>query len=261
MSTEKKPKTWGGFWDIFGEILVDSLDILEGSKVMDVGPGGGAVLYPVSRIVGDDGRVVGVELCEHCVGATSSEIERCEIKNAEVLFRDACETGFEDDSFDYVTAGFIGWDDYFNFDTYEFIKPDLMMKEITRVLKPARKFGMSTWLRQEDLDWMYQFLTSHSIPSKKNYHIENERGWRKILSTFGYSDVRVFSKSVTYTYDSIDFWWKEMTDYDWTIDDEDQKVFTDALKKSAYEAIQSKVTQEGIPFTRDAIFVIGTSQA
>ncbi len=258
METEKKPKTWGGFWDIFGQILADSLEISEGSRVMDVGTGGGAVLYPLTRRVGDDGRVIGFELCEHCVGATSSEIERCNIKNAEVLFRNACETGFEDHSFDFVTAGFIGWDDYFDFKTCEYIESDLLMKEITRVLKPGGTFGMSTWLLQEDLDWMYHFLTSHSIPSKKNYHIENEKGWRKILSTHGYSDVRVFSKSVTYTYDSIDFWWKEMRDYDWTIADEDDKVFTETMKESAHEAIQSKLTTEGIPFTRDAIFVVGT---
>ena len=99
---EPKPKTWGGFWDIFGEVLVDFMDINVGDRIFDIGTGGGSVLYPLLRRVGDTGKVIGFETCDHCAKATTAEIERCNIKNAEVHFGDACENKFADDSFDFM---------------------------------------------------------------------------------------------------------------------------------------------------------------
>ena len=100
---KQKPKTWGGFWDIFGEILVDFMDIQVGDRVFDIGTGGGSVLYPLLRRVGSSGKVIGAETCEHCVKATTAEIKRCKIKNAEVHFVDACENDFADENFVIVT--------------------------------------------------------------------------------------------------------------------------------------------------------------
>ena len=118
---------------------------------------------------------------------------------------------------------------------------------------------MSTWLWQEDLDWMYDFLTSHSIKSKRNYHIENEKGWRIILSNSGFQDIRVLTKSVTYTYDSVDFWWKEMMDYGWPVNGENREVITDDIKKEAFKLIKNRLGEGGgVPFIRDAIFVTAT---
>ncbi len=102
------PKTWGTFWDIFGETLVGFMDIPEGARILDVGSGGGSVLYPLAKRVGPNGHVIGIELCEHCAKKTASEIERCKIKNAEIILLDARQTEFADASFDCVTAGFIG---------------------------------------------------------------------------------------------------------------------------------------------------------
>ncbi len=253
---ELKPKTWGGFWDIFGEVLVEFLEIQEGESVFDIGTGGGSVLYPLARRVGDSGRVIGVETCDHCAKATSTEIERCGIRNAEVHFMDARKAIFKSHSFDCVTAGFIGWDDYFDFTTLEYKKPDELMSAICRLLKPGGKFGMSTWLLQEDLDWMYEFLTSHSIKSRRNYHVENEKGWRVILSQAGFQNIRVHTRSVSYAYDSIDFWWKEMMDYDWLVDGKNSDVIDDKIKHNAFNSIQSRLTIDGgVPFNRKALFV------
>ena len=256
---KQRPKTWGGFWDIFGEVLVDFMDIQVGDRVFDVGTGGGSVLYPLLRRVGDSGKVIGVETCEHCAKATTKEIKRCKIKNAEVHFGDAREIEFAEDSFDCVTAGFIGWDNYFDFQTMKYKKSDDLMKAICRLLKPDGKFGMSTWLLQEDLDWMYDFLTSHSIECKRNYHIENEKGWRIILSKSGFQDTRVLTRSATYTYNSIDFWWKEMMDYDWVADRKNSEVITDTIKKEALNLVQNRLVEGGgVPFTREAILVTAT---
>ena len=251
-----KPKTWGGFWDIFGEVLVDLLDVQPGGRVFDIGTGGGSVLYPLVRKVGDTGHVVGVELCDHCAKGTTEEIQRCGISNAEVHFLDARKTDYEDDSFDCVTAGFIGWDNYFDFDSLRYKAPDDLMSAVCRILKPGGQFGMSTWLLQEDLDWMYDFLRSHSIDCKRNYHIENEEGWRIILTEAGFGDINISTSSASFTYHSIDFWWQEMMDYDWLPEGENSERITETIKDDAYTSIQNRTTEDGgVPFRRDALLV------
>lgn len=253
---DKKPKTWGGFWDIFGENLVDMLHVQKGERVLDIGTGGGSVLYPLTRRVGNSGCVTGVEICEHCAKATNSEIKRCKIRNAEVHFMDAREAVFENQSFDCITAGFIGWDDYFDFQTLEYKKPDDLIASICRLLKSGGKFGMSTWLLQEDLDWMYEFLSSQSIRCRHNYHVENEEGWRRILSRAGFYDIRVDTRSASFTYNTIDFWWREMMDYDWLIEGKNNDVITDSIKDTAFESIKERMTKAGgISFKRDALLV------
>ncbi|MFX1563815.1 MAG: class I SAM-dependent methyltransferase [Promethearchaeota archaeon] len=252
---ELKPRTWGGFWDIFGRILVDLLDIQEGQRVLDIGTGGGSVLYPLSEKVGKPGQVIGVETCEHCAKRTSAEIKRCKIGNSVVHFMDAREANFEEHSFDCVTAGFIGWNDYFDFKTLKYKKPDELMQSICRLLKPGGKLGISTWLLQEDLDWMYEFLSANSIESKRNYSTENEKGWKKILSEAGFQDIRVYTRIASFTYDTLDFWWKEMMDYEWPVKGKNSDVITDAIKADAFKSIQEHQTETGgIPFKRNALF-------
>ena len=259
--SELEPKTWGGFWDIFGENLVTLLDIKKGERILDIGTGGGSVLYPLARRVGEAGYVIGVETCEHCARTTNSEIKRCKIKNAEVHFMDARETNFEEHSFDCVTAGFIGWDDYFDFKTLEYKKPDDLMASICRLLKSGGNFGISTWLMQEDLDWMHEFLTSQSIESRRNYSAENEAGWRKILSKAGFRSIRLFPRSASFTYNTIDFWWKEMMDYNWPVEGENNDVITDAIKIAAFKLIKERLTETGgVPFKRDALIVIAVRE-
>ncbi|MFX1404702.1 MAG: class I SAM-dependent methyltransferase [Promethearchaeota archaeon] len=257
-----KPTTWGGFWDIFGEVLVDLLDIQEGQRVLDVGTGGGSVLYPLSKKVGASGCVIGVETCDHCVKNTNAEIQRCKIHNAVVHYMDAREAEFEDYSFDCVTAGFIGWDDYFDFQTLEYKKADALMEAICRFLKPAGKFGMSTWLLQEDLDWMYKFLSAQSIECKRNYSTENEKGWKKILSLAGFQNIRGYTKQASFTYDTLDFWWQEMMDYNWLVTGKNSDVITESIKAAAFASLQGRLTETGgIPFRRDALFVTAIRQA
>ena len=243
-------------------MLVDLLDVQEGERVFDIGTGGGSVLYPLARKVGASGRVIGSELCDHFAKATATEIKRCKIKNAEVHFMDARITEFDDDSFDCITAGFIGWDDYFDFEKLEYKKPDNLMSAVRRLVKPGGKFGVSTWLLQEDLDWMYEFLKSHSIDSRRNYSIENQEGWKVILLRSGFHNIRFFNRPVTYSYHSIDHWWDEMMDYNWLRSGDDSEIISDSIKKEAFSSVEDRLTNDGkVPFRRDALLVTAVLEA
>jgi SAM-dependent methyltransferase len=175
---------------------------------------------------------------------------------------DGREMSIADDSFDQVLAGFIGWDNYFDFDKlqYRITTDDPMIQEISRVLRPGGKFGLSTWLVQKDLDWMYNFLTRQSISCKTNYSAENIAGWKIIMETGKFSQLEFVSKSVEFTYESKDAWWKEMRDYDWSLEKDDENLITDSIREQAFNEIQSHLTSEGgVKFEREALFVIGTN--
>lgn len=231
--------------------------------MLDFGTGAGSVLYPMAMKVAPSGSVVGIEKSEYWVKQTSEEISRCGIENAEILLMDGREMTFVDNSFDHVAAGFIGWDNYFDFRRLEYRKsdPDPMVSEIRRVLKSGGLFGLSTWLVQADLDWMHQFLSGQSIACNTNYSAENEKGWRIIMERGGFTDIEFLSHSVSYTYESKEIWWKEMRDYDWTEEKNDNELITGEVKEQAFQEIQGYcIDKGGVQFTREALFVRGRKE-
>ncbi len=109
---------------------------------------------------------------------------------------------------------------------------------------------------QEDLDWMYAFLSAQAIESKRNYSVENEKGWNRILSMAGFQNIRSYTRQASFTYDTIDFWWNEMMDYNWPVEGENSDVITDSLKAAACHSVHGRLTETGgIPFRRDALIV------
>jgi SAM-dependent methyltransferase len=174
---------------------------------------------------------------------------------------DGREMSFKENTFDYVIAGFIGWDNYFDFSRLEYrtSEPDPMIQEIKRVLKPNAKLGLSTWLVQQDLDWMNQFLTDNGITCRTNYSAENEAGWRIIMEEGGFSDIQFQFKSVSFEYETLDAWWNEMMDYDWIEGESNNDSIPDEMCEIAFRRVKDKVTSKGgVQFSRDALFVLGS---
>ena len=264
-----QPRTWGGYWDYFGERLVELTQIESGARVLDVGAGGGASLYPAVKRVGPDGEVIGIEICEGCFKRTSGEIKRCGISNAKMLFMNAQNMDFEDESFDFVISGFIGWDDFFDFENGEYIAPDKMMTEIFRVLKKGGRVGISGWNFAGENLLMRELLFRHlpdDSPHRKNViawsHIETKAGWHTIMETAGFTEIRTVVEHYDFVYSSEDEWWNEVMDLDWKEVMEDLEkngiVTFDALKEELYQMLQKYKDDDGIHQTRDAVMAFGT---
>ena len=255
-----KPKTWGGFWDRLGKRTIDLLGIQKGSMILDVGTGGGSTLFPALEKAGPTGQVIGIDKRASRVKPTHAEIQRCGFGNVQIMIMDAREMGLDDNSFDYAIAGFVGWGNWFDFQLCEFKEPDLLMEEIYRVLKSGGKLGVSTWVLQGDLDWMKQFLASHSIPSKLNYSRENEKGWRMIMSSAGFRNLRFATKTIYHTHTSIGSWWDYMMRrYRWVEEQEDSEMITDSVRAQAFNSVQGHVTDAGgVRFKKTALIILGT---
>ena len=92
------------FFSYFGERLVAAAGVAEGDAVLDVASGLGACLLPASAMVGEDGRVVGIDISREMVHALNRAIETSGCRNANVQLMDAEALRFTDDSFDRVTS-------------------------------------------------------------------------------------------------------------------------------------------------------------
>ncbi len=270
--TAVTPKTWGSYWDYFGLRLVELVGVTEGALVLDVGTGGGASLYPAARIVGDHGQVTGIETCHHCQESTSSEINRCGITNAKVLLMDAENMTFAHGSFDFVIAGFIGWDDCYDFESCELKKRDRKLEEILRVLKHGGRVGFTGWISQEDGDWMKElvrrYLPSDSFNDEGNrrsvpdaFSKETSKGWQRLLSSLGLKEVRVSEETAEFTYRDEDEWLNWFLPRDaWKnhIEKIEKAGLLDGLRSEAASLLQRHTDSKGVHFKRSVVFAIGT---
>jgi ubiquinone/menaquinone biosynthesis C-methylase UbiE len=82
-----------------------SLGSLEpGSSVLDIGSGAGFDLYVASRLVGDSGRVCGVDLTREMVDLASQGLAESGLTNVEVTHISSEEIPYSDTTFDVVIS-------------------------------------------------------------------------------------------------------------------------------------------------------------
>ncbi|QDS90604.1 putative methyltransferase YcgJ [Rosistilla ulvae] len=103
---------------------IQSLDIPEGSKVLEVGIGTGVSMpvYP------QHAKITGIDLSEPMLEVAQKRIQREGWDHFDLRAMNAEQLDFPDESFDFVTAFHV---------VTVVSKPQKMMAEITRVLKPG----------------------------------------------------------------------------------------------------------------------------
>lgn len=102
-------------------------DIKEGSTVLDIGCGSGIDLVVASQLVGESGKVTGVDITPAMVEKTQKLLNALTLQNCQVELIDSEKLPFADNSFDTVISnGVIN------------LSPDkaTLFDEIFRILKP-----------------------------------------------------------------------------------------------------------------------------
>ena len=109
--------------------------------VLEVGPGNGTYTLATAQRVGDNGRVITVDIEPRIVERVKKRAYKEEIKNVDVLVADVHELPFEDGFFDVVyMIAVIG----------EIPAPEGAMKELHRVLSPSGALVFSELLFDPD---------------------------------------------------------------------------------------------------------------
>ncbi|KHD73330.1 hypothetical protein MB27_35825 [Actinoplanes utahensis] len=122
------------FFAPMGRALADTAGISPGDRVLDVGCGRGAVLFPAADAAGPGGRVTGIDMAPAMVALTrAAAAGRPEIT---VLAGDGQAPDFPDETFDVVTAGML-----------LFFLPDPLgaLRAYRRLLVPGGRLAFSTF--------------------------------------------------------------------------------------------------------------------
>lgn len=124
------------FFDLAGAALVAAAGLRPGQRVLDVGCGRGASLFPAGDAVTVAGAVAGIDLAPGMVAATAAEIKARSLRNVRVQVGDAEAPNFPDASFDAVLAGFV---------IFFLPDPAAAVRAYFRLLRPGGRVALSTF--------------------------------------------------------------------------------------------------------------------
>lgn len=82
--------------------VVELAQLQRGQQVLDVATGTGILAIAAARIVGSEGKVVGVDISPGMLSQARRKIEAAGLQNIEVIEADAEELNFSDESFDAI---------------------------------------------------------------------------------------------------------------------------------------------------------------
>lgn len=200
-----------GYFAYFGERLVERAGLAPGMRVLDVACGRGAVLFPAAQRVGATGSVVGIDLSDGMVQATSTEIAERGIPHATAQVMDGERLTFPATAFDALTCAFAIF----------FMSESAALGEFHRVLRPGGRIAISTWepaeqSSREAARWAwYDDLLKHYVAaapsapvSANSAQMQTPDQLADLVTRAGFEDVVVHSDTATFTYASPQEWWQ-----------------------------------------------------
>ena len=271
MSHNTKMIQGSDYWSFFGRRLTDIVDLTEGAKVLDMGTGSGACLIPAARKIGPKGHIVGIDLWTNVIKVANENIKVNAITNAHTEIMDARKLTYNDNSFDYVLSGFIGFGGIYDFQNNRYRTDNDIMRHVLRVLKPQGTAGFSSWSRQEDLDCLreltQEYLSKYrSSPQMKLKHVstsygkETIQGLKRLMADIGFNDIEVASEDYIMRYDSVDDWISMMKTNSSILSrflGPGEEKFTKFKEAMLPHGIESYRRRDGYYFRKEVIFATG----
>jgi ubiquinone/menaquinone biosynthesis C-methylase UbiE len=262
----------------WAERLVEFAEIGPGARVLVVGSGRGAEVFPALERVGAEGFVAGVDLVASMAELLSADLREREITNAAVCRMDAEALGFADASFDFVLSSNV---------LFLCPQPIRALEEMHRVLAPSGRAtvipsggasGFDPSLRRA-LREAYRPHLSESAAVKRleeerrtldaalQDHLESthqpaidiatEAGLREGLHSVGFAEISIVREEKEFFFDDEDQWW----DWQWShmrrseLEVLEPQIL-DALKSDVFERLQALKENDGIRVSGSTILAL-----
>jgi ubiquinone/menaquinone biosynthesis C-methylase UbiE len=260
------------YWQHFGTRLVDLAEIPEGAAVLDIGTGLGSVLIPAAEKAGIHGLGIGVDIDFGWCKRALTEIQSHNSRRTALAAMDAANLGFINGLFDHVLCGFVGWDYCFDFSKMKFTGSDTRLSEFTRVLRDGGCVGISSWERQEDLEWLGEhfrrYFPVYVADQEKEtgsvmtvYSKENAKGLESILREGSFQDIEITTETAEFvSTDEEEWWWQVWGAGWWEHIDRVARMELDELgrfKEQVFENLQQHKYSDGIHFSKTVLFAFG----
>jgi SAM-dependent methyltransferase len=143
-----------------GEALVQTLGVIDGIQVLDVGCGDGTTALPAARLGAD---VLGVDIASNLVEAGNARAESLGLTNCKFQEGDASAlSDLEDDSFDLVVS---------IFGAMFAPRPFDVAKELVRVTRPGGRIVMGNWIPNDPtlVAQILKISSSYSPPPPEGF--------------------------------------------------------------------------------------------
>jgi ubiquinone/menaquinone biosynthesis C-methylase UbiE len=192
------------FFQLCADQLVADIKPRQGSKLLDIATGTGAVAVAAARCIGPAGRIQAIDLSENMLDRASINLQKTGLNNADFHRMDAELLEFESDYFDYATCSF-----------GIFFIPDMLMalKEWLRVLKPGGQLAFTTFSQQAFFPQADMFKETI-----ETFGVEfSNAGWQRLatedkccdlLQLAGFENMQVAVKQMGYYLNNEQEWWE-----------------------------------------------------
>ncbi|KAA2256346.1 methyltransferase domain-containing protein [Solihabitans fulvus] len=196
------------FFSPHGTRLVELAEIKPGQRVLDLGFGRGACLFPAADAVGPTGRVVGIDISPTMLDRTSAEVAERGLSQVRLGLGDAERPDFPEGSFDTVTCGHV----------MSFLpSPAAAVAGAHRMLRPGGSFALSTLGRADaDARWQPVFgaVVAYLPPDaflpqaiNQDAPIRGVPAWEAALRDAGFGSVRTVTERHRTRFASAEDWW------------------------------------------------------
>lgn len=229
------------FFGVFGRRLVERAAVHIGEKVLDVGCGRGAVLFPAAEAAGPTGRIIGIDLAPGMVAGTAEESVNRGLAQIEVRIGDAEWPAGEEAPYDLICAGFV-----------LFFLPDLpaALGRYTSILRTGGRLAFS-WFGDDDARWneVYEAAWSH-LPEERQQpdYRAGESPWRSVASVeaalmdAGYVNVTTVEEDHLVVFGDADQWyawtWSHGMRYRWEAMSESQRTAARSDAEAAMDGVR-----------------------
>ncbi len=179
-----------------GQSLVERIGIREGARVLDVGVGRGANLFPAATAVGAQGRVIGIDLAERMLLETAEEIHKRQLSQAQVMRMDAEHLEFPPASFDAALCGFA---------VFLFPHLDQTLSEFLRVLRNGGRLGITLAHHPDALSRWYgahltEYAERYQFPLTARGQTTDLSDLPARLARIGFMEVHEYHERATFVY-------------------------------------------------------------
>jgi O-methyltransferase/aklanonic acid methyltransferase len=193
---------------VLGQVLVEEAQIEPGMRILDVGVGRGANLFPAGQALRGQGLAAGIDLAYEMARRTHREIGGAPLHCATFLAcMDGERLGFARASFDLLLCGF----------AFFFLEPGLALPEFQRVLRPGGRLAISV---AESGDQRWAWYEERLLAFHDRHHLPFFSGSRGVgernrpaeiadaLRVNQFRSVRITIRELEVEYPDASTWWQ-----------------------------------------------------
>lgn len=196
---EKKGKIWVSLESNIDKMLgplghhaIKILNPKSGEKILDIGCGTGSTSQSLSKLVGENGLITGIDISEPILRFAKNQLENRNIKNIDFIQEDAQTFNLSNFNYDAIFS---------RFGIMFFEDPFFAFKNIKKSLNSRGRITFICWSNREENDWITlsskvasQFL---ELPPKNNprepgpFAFEEYSYIKEILTKSGWKNINI----------------------------------------------------------------------